>query len=135
MGKNYKYKFTTKEGVKFNDFLNKTIIGTSYNFFNEWKKDSEYLVEIKEDIVDESSVEVSLLKETDDEYLSIAMKSLTDDERSVISFSFEEKLSGKEIAKEISILKNSVYRKRKKTINKLRKLIMEAKNDERNRYL
>ena len=82
MGKNYKYKFATKEDNQFNDFLNKTIIGTSYNFFNEWKEQRE-------------------------------------------TISFEEKLSGEEIAKKIKINKNSVYRMRKRTLGKLKKIIME----------
>ena len=92
MEKNYKYEFTTKEESQFNDFLNKTILGTSYNYFNNCKADKEYLREFNEDIVDESSDEVSLLNETDNQYLKIALKSLTKNERLVISFVFDESI-------------------------------------------
>lgn len=125
MGKNYKYKFATKEDNQFNDFLNKTIIGTSYNFFNEWKEQRETMEEYKDDIVVDCPNGKGLFDETEDELLSIALESLTKNERLVISFSFEEKLSGEEIAEKIKINKNSVYRMRKRTLGKLKKIIME----------
>lgn len=125
MGKNYKYKFATKEDNQFNDFLNKTIIGTSYNFFNEWKEQRETMEEYKDDIALDCPNGKGLFDETEDELLSIALESLTKNERLVISFSFEEKLSGEEIAEKIKINKNSVYRMRKRTLGKLKKIIME----------
>lgn len=125
MGKNYKYKFATKEDNQFNDFLNKTIIGTSYNFFNEWKEQRETMEEYRDDIVVDCLNGKGLFDETEDELLSVALESLTKNERLVISFSFEEKLSGEEIAEKIKINKNSVYRMRKRTLGKLKKIIME----------
>lgn len=125
MGKDYKYKFTTKEESQFNDFLNKTIIGTSYNFFNDWKEKREIMEEYRDDIVVDCPNGKGLFDETKDELLSIALESLTKNERLVISFSFEEELSGEEIAEKINIKKNSVYRMRKRTLGKIKKLIME----------
>ena len=125
MGKDYKYKFTTKEESQFNDFLNKTIIGTSYNFFNDWKEQREIMEEYRDDIVVDCPKGKGLFDETKDELLSIALESLTKNERLVISFSFEEELSGEEIAEKINIKKNSVYRMRKRTLGKIKKLIME----------
>lgn len=78
--------------------------------------------EYKNDIVLDCPNEKGLFDETEDELLSIALESLTKNERLVISFSFEEKLSGEEIAEKIKINKNSVYRMRKRTLRKLKKL-------------
>lgn len=135
MGKDYKYKFATKEDNQFNDFLNKTIIGTSYNFFNEWKEQIETIEEYRDDIVVDCPNEKGLFDETKDELLSIALKSLTKNERLVISFSFEEELSGEEIAEKINIKKNSVYRMRKRILEKLKKFIMEEQKNGRNKNL
>lgn len=81
--------------------------------------------EYKDDIVVDCPNGKGLFDETEDELLSIALESLTQNERLVISFSFEEKLSGEEIAEKIKINKNSVYRMRKRTLGKLKKIIME----------
>ena len=134
MGKNYKYKFATKEDNKFNDFLNKTIIGTAYNFFNRRDENKLILEEYNDDIVVNCPEEVGLFEEINNEYLRIALKSLTKNERLVISFSFEEELSGEEIAKKINITLNSLYRMRKRTLKKLKTIMEEIKN-ERNRNL
>lgn len=125
MGKDYKYKFDTKEDNQFNDFLNKTIIGTSYNYFNNWKEDREYLRDFKDDIVVESSDEVSLLKETDNKYLKIALKSLTKNEWLVISFIFDEHLKAKEIAKRMKINSNTVYIIKNRALRKIGRKIKE----------
>lgn len=135
MEKNYKYGKLTKEDGKFNDFLNKTIIGTSYNYFNVWKEERETFEEYKEDIVVDCPNEVGLFQETKDEILSIALKSLTENERLVISFSFEDELSGEEIAKRININLNSVYRIRTRTLKKLEKLILEARKNEKHKNI
>lgn len=134
MEKNYKYKFATKEDNQFNDFLNKTIIGTAYNFFNRRDENKVILEEYNDDIVVDCPEEVGLFEETNNEYLRIALKSLTKNERLVISFTFEEELSGEEIAKKINITLNSLYRMRKRTLKKLKTIMEEIKN-ERNRNL
>lgn len=77
---------------QFNDFLNKTIIGTPYNFFNERKEQRKIMEEYKNDIVLDCPNGKDLFDETEDELLSIALESLTKNERLVISFSFEEKI-------------------------------------------
>lgn len=134
MEKNYKYKFATKEDNQFNDFLNKTIIGTAYNFFNRREENKVILEEYNDDIVVDCPDEVGLFEETNNECLRIALKSLTENERLVISFTFEEELSGEEIAKKINITLNSLYRMRKRTLKKLKTIMEEIKN-EKNRNL
>lgn len=125
MGKSYKYKFATKEDFQLNDFLNKTIIGTAYNFFNKKEKNKVMLEEYNDDIIVECPDGKGLFEEINNECLEFALKSLTKNERLVISFTFEERLSGKEIAKIINITPNSLYRMRKRTLKKL-KIIMEG---------
>lgn len=134
MEKNYKYKFATKEDNQFNDFLNKTIIGTAYNFFNRREENKVILEEYNDDIVVDCPEKVGLFEETNNECLRIALKSLTENERLVISFTFEEELSGEEIAKKINITLNSLYRMRKRTLKKLKTIMEEIKN-EKNRNL
>lgn len=124
MGKSYKYKFATKEDYKLNDFLNKTIIGTAYNFFNRRDENKVILEEYNDDIIVDCPNEVGLFGEINNECLELALKSLTENERLVISFTFEDNFSGEEIAKIINITPNSLYRMRKKTLKKL-KIIME----------
>lgn len=126
MGKNYKYRFATKEDKKFNDFLDKTIIGTSYNFFNEWKKYREHTEEYREDIAQDSSWEEGLIKDVKDSDLSIALESLTDNERLVISFCFDKDLKGKEIAEKANIELNSVYRIKRRAFEGLINLWQEC---------
>lgn len=127
MGRNYKYKFATKEDKKFNDFLNKTIIGTSYNFFNKWKEDREVLEEYTDDIVVECPNSVGLFDDIKNERLKIALKSLTEEERLVISFSFDEELTGEEIAQKVNVTLNSLYRMRKRILKKLKEIMEELK--------
>lgn len=134
MEKNYKYKFATKEDNQFNNFLNKTIIGTAYNFFNRRAENKVVLEEYNDDIVVDCPNEVGLFEETNNECLRIALKSLTENERLVISFTFEKELSGEEIAKKINITLNSLYRMRKRTLKKLKTIMEEIKN-EKNRNL
>lgn len=129
MEKNYKYKFATKEDKQFNDFLNKTIIGTSYNFFNKWKEYRENTEEYKEDILIDCSEKVGLFQETENEFLSVALKSLTKNERLVISFIFDEHLKGEEISKRLKINPNTVYIIKKRALNKIEKIIKEAEEN------
>ncbi|MDO5555637.1 MAG: sigma factor-like helix-turn-helix DNA-binding protein [Clostridia bacterium] len=128
MEKNYKYVFITEEDRRFNSFLDKTIVGTSWNFFNKLKEEKN-IKEYKEDIVIECSSEKGLFEETSDISLSIALESLTENERLVISFSFENELKGEQIAKKMGIKANSFYRKRTKILNKLKKIILEEREN------
>ena len=128
MGKNYKYILATEKDRKFNKFLDMTIIGTAYNYFNE-NRDFMNMEEYKDDIVVNCPAEVGLFDEVNNRELRIAMKSLTKNERLVISFVFEDKLKGKEIAKKMKINANTVYIIKKRAINKLEKLIKEIRKN------
>ena len=134
MAKNYKYKFATKEDCQFNDFLNKTIIGTSYNYFNRRAESKVIIEEYNDDIIGDSPNYEGLFGETKDECLKTALESLTVNERLVISFTFEKELSGKEIARRVNMTLNSMYRMRKRTLKKLKKMMEELRN-ERDRNL
>lgn len=136
MEKNYKYQFTTPEGVKFNDFLNKTIIGTSYNFFNENNKIKSMRENFSEDILERYNIvqkdniaEVCFLDNLKNENLEIAAQSLTSNERDVIVFVFEEEIGGEEIAQKLKINTNTVYIIKKRAVEKLKKIIEEEKGD------
>lgn len=130
MEKNYKYVLPTKEDRQFNKFLDMTIIGTAYNYFNS-NKEVMTMEEYKDDIVVDCPVEEGLLDEVNNKELRIAMKSLTKNERSVISFVYEDKLKGEEIAKKMGINSNTVYIIKKRAIKKLEKLIREIKKNGR----
>ena len=130
MAKNYKYVLPTKEDRQFNKFLDMTIVGTAYNYFNS-NKDIMTMEEYKDDIVVDCPVETGLLDEVNNNELRIAMKSLTKNERSVISFVFEDELKGEEIAKKMDINPNTVYIIKKRAIKKLEKLIKEIKKNGR----
>lgn len=136
MAKNYKYKFTTPQGVKFNDFLNKTIIGTSYNFFNENNKIKSMRENFSEEIFERYNIVqkdniagVSFLEKLENEKLEIATQSLTSNERKVIAFVFEEELSGEEIAQKLKIETNTVYIIKKRAVKKLKNIIGEDKDN------
>lgn len=128
MERNYKYVLPTKEDRQFNKFLDMTIIGTAYNYFNS-NKEVMAMEEYKDDIVVDRPVEMGLLDEVNNKELRIAMKSLTKNERSVISFVFEDELKGEEIAKKMDINPNTVYIIKKRAIKKLEKLIKEIKKN------
>ena len=130
MEKDYKYVLPTKEDRQFNKFLDMTIIGTAYNYFNS-NKEVMAMEEYKDDIVVDRPVEMGLLDEVNNKELRIAMKSLTKNERSVISFVFEDELKGEEIAKKMDINPNTVYIIKKRAIKKLEKLIKEIKKNGR----
>jgi len=129
MEKSYKYQYLTKEDRQFNLFLDRTIIGTAYNYFNENKRKEKDIVEYQDDMVADCPNEVCLLNEVKNKKLRIAMKSLTKKERSVISFIFEDKLKGEEIARILKINQNTVYIIKKRAIKKLEKLIKEIEKD------
>lgn len=138
MEKNYKYQFTTPAGVKFNDFLNKTIIGTSYNFFNENNKIKSMRENFSDDILERYNIvqkdgmaEVCFLEKLENEDLEIATQSLTSNERKVIVFVYEEELSGEEIAQKLKINTNTVYIIKKRAVGKLKKIIEEEKSNGR----
>lgn len=131
MGKNYKYEISTKEGKKLNDFLNKTIIGTSYNFFNKLKRERKRTIELREDMEQECQNEVGLLDETDNENLGNALKSLTKNERLVISFIFEKQIKADIIAAKIKVDSNSVYRIKKRALRKMRRIMEVMRNEKK----
>lgn len=132
MGRNYKYKFATKEDKKFNDFLNKTIVGTSYNFFNRWKRHNERNKPyVEENIIIESPSELGVFEEKKYGYLNRALKSLTNKERLVIYFAFEKDLRGTEIADKLNLNVNTIYKMKKRTLKKLKKRIEEMERNEK----
>lgn len=126
------YKFTTKEEREFKGFLNKTIIGTSYNFFNKRKKYVERHDMYEDNIVVDSPKELGLFEEIYNEYLDKALKSLTEYERLVISFSYESNFKGTEIAEKLKITPNTLYKFRKRILEKLKKKIERMIKDEKN---
>lgn len=134
MEKNYKYILATEDDRRFNKFLDMTIRGSAYNYFNE-NKDLMEMEEYKDDNVGNNYVELCLFNEMNNKALAIALESLTENERLVISFSFEEEMSGEEIAQRVNININSVYRMRKRVLKKLKKLILEVQNNEKNKLM
>ena len=131
MGKDYKYILATEKDRKFNKFLDMTIMGTAYNYFNN-NKELMNMEEYKDTIVVDCPAEVGLFEDVNNDGLRIAMKSLTKNERLVISFAFEDKLKGEEIARKMGINTNTVYIIKKRAIKKLEKLIKEINKNGRN---
>lgn len=104
---NYKYVLPTKEDRQFNKFLDMTIIGTAYNYFNS-NKEIMIMEEYNDNIVVDCPVDEDLLDEVNNKELRIAMKSLKKMKGQWFLF-FEDKLNGEEITKKRGINANTVY--------------------------
>lgn len=139
MGNIYKYQFKTKEEAMFNSFLNKTIQGTASNFFKKKRKIESREESIQEDLEDESLTEmldsvVLCLNAQEKEYvleneiLSKAMESLTENERSVVLFFFFKNLKTEVISEKLNINQNTVYIIRKRALKKLKDYMEENKD-------
>ena len=115
---------------QFDSFINKTIIGTSKLFFKrEMRK-----LDIEENFIENtfSLNEASLSSCNKDEYdidtkllLQKAISQLSDIEQAVIFLLFDRDLPLEASAKELNIYIQSISRIKKRTLEKLRKILEE----------
>lgn len=136
---NYEKICSTKE-KQFNNFLNKTIILNSKDFYKRQKTNDEREL----NILDDENFEKELYKyieepETlsfennaidfidfiNDEDLCVALKSLSNIEQMVIFLMFKKQLKQDEAAKILNICSKSVSRINKRAIEKIKKFLKE----------
>lgn len=136
---NYEKNFSTKE-MKFNSFLNKTIILNAKDYYRLNKKRSEIELNILDD--ENLNKDINEYREYDETLssqnnpldfidcidnidLCIALKSLSEIEQIVIFLLFKKELRQEDAAQILDICSKSVSRINKRAINKLKKYLKE----------
>lgn len=136
---NYEKNFSTKE-MKFNSFLNKTIILNAKDYYRVNKKRAEIELNILDD--ENLNKDINEYREYDETLssqnnaldfidcidnidLCIALKSLSEIEQIVIFLLFKKELRQEDAAQILDICSKSVSRINKRAINKLKKYLEE----------
>lgn len=135
--KNYEEEYSTKE-KKFNNFLNKTIILTSKDFYrrNQRKETRELKIlddenfnrelqkytEISEAISFEDTA-LDFIDCIENVELCLALKSLSYIEKMVIFLTFKENMKQEDAAKILNICSKSVSRTKKRALKKLKEYL------------
>ena len=129
---NYEEIRSTKE-KKFNNFLNKTIILNSKDYYNEerelnilddenFDKELYKYIEEPETLSFENNA-MDFIAFINDEDLCVALKSLSNIEQMVIFLMFKKQLKQDEAAKILNICSKSVSRINKRAIEKIKKYL------------
>lgn len=126
------------EEIKFNNFLNKTIIFSSKSYYKkEVIKNSKELKIIDDDNYSEylkkclkyenenynfNNIE-EFIEKCDNETLSYALKKLSNIEITVIFGSFVEQLNNQDLSKTLNICSSSVSRIKMRALKKIKKIL------------